>query len=43
MSGKGSKPRPVDQDKFKREFDRIFGERRKQAEVGGSTKEGRRK
>jgi len=45
--GKGSKQRPTDLEKFAAEFNRIFStrnvERRKQAEVGGSTKEGRRK
>lgn len=26
MNGKGSKPRPVDDQKFNQNFDRIFGE-----------------
>jgi hypothetical protein len=43
MSGKGSKQRPVDKKKFEENYDRIFGERRKSAEVGGSSENGRRK
>lgn len=27
MSGKGDTPRPVDKEKYEREFDRIFGKK----------------
>jgi hypothetical protein len=27
MNGKGSKPRPVDKDKFNKNFDKIFGKK----------------
>ena len=43
MAGKGSRFRPVDRSKFDAEYERIFGSRRKLAEVGGSSDEGRRK
>lgn len=43
MSGKGSTQRPTDRKKFESNYERIFGERRKSAEVGGSSEKGRRK
>jgi hypothetical protein len=43
MTGKGDRFRPVDRDKFDANYERIFGERRKLAEVGGSLKRGWRK
>ena len=43
MAGKGSRFRPVDSVKFDEEYERIFGSRRKSAEVGGSSDKGRRK
>lgn len=43
MAGKGDSYRPVKSQKWKDNWERIFGERRKSAEVGGSSDEGRRK
>ena len=43
MAGKGDRYRPVDRDKFDGNWERIFGSRRKSAEVGGSSDRGRRK
>ena len=43
MSGKGSKQRPTDKKKFENNYERIFGEKRKSAEVCGSSEKGVRK
>jgi hypothetical protein len=43
MAGKGDRYRPVNRDKFDENWERIFGSRRKSAEVGGSSHRGRRK
>ena len=43
MSGKGSKQRPTDKKKFEDNYERIFGGKRKSAEVCGSSDKGVRK